>query len=58
VDPEFVEDFEHYADVLFKHFGDRVKTWMVRRPGVMVCLLLAWAGVGAAWARRPSNPRP
>ncbi|KAI4298657.1 hypothetical protein L6164_032190 [Bauhinia variegata] len=35
--PKVQEDFEYYADICFKHFGDRVKYWVtVNEPNVAV----------------------
>jgi beta-glucosidase/6-phospho-beta-glucosidase/beta-galactosidase len=39
--PEFVDDFEHYADALFSSFP-RIKNWMVRGGGrhVLLCVVV------------------
>lgn len=35
--PQVREDFEHYADICFKHFGDRVKLWATfNEPNIQV----------------------
>jgi beta-glucosidase/6-phospho-beta-glucosidase/beta-galactosidase len=35
--PMFVEYFKVYADTLFEHFGDRVKTWITFNEPSVYC---------------------
>ena len=37
--PQFVEDFENFADVLFANFGDRVKDWMTFNEPWVTCFM-------------------
>lgn len=36
--PIFVDYFEHYADVLYQHFGDRVKRWITFNEPFIFCI--------------------
>ncbi|KAF2550904.1 hypothetical protein F2Q68_00037249 [Brassica cretica] len=39
LDPQVREDFEHYAEICFRHFGNRVKFWTtLNEPNVQVIL--------------------
>ncbi|CAH8388479.1 unnamed protein product [Eruca vesicaria subsp. sativa] len=39
LDPQVREDFEHYAEICFQHFGNRVKFWTTfNEPNVQVIL--------------------
>ncbi|EOA18355.1 hypothetical protein CARUB_v10006876mg [Capsella rubella] len=39
LDPQIREDFENYAEICFRHFGDRVKFWATfNEPNVQVVL--------------------
>lgn len=35
--PIFADYFEHYADVLYQHFGDRVKRWITFNEPFVYC---------------------
>ncbi|KAF9623055.1 hypothetical protein IFM89_036191 [Coptis chinensis] len=52
--PKFIEDFTAYADVCFKEYGDRVKTWITfNEPNI---LTLAGNDVGLMAPGRCSYP--
>lgn len=36
--PLFVKYFRHYSDVLFKHFGDRIKKWITFNEPFYICV--------------------
>jgi len=36
---QIIEDFVYYADVLYKHFGDRVADWMTFNEPWITCAL-------------------
>jgi beta-glucosidase/6-phospho-beta-glucosidase/beta-galactosidase len=40
---QIIEDFVYYADVLYKHFGDRVSDWMTfNEPWITCALSVSW----------------
>jgi beta-glucosidase/6-phospho-beta-glucosidase/beta-galactosidase len=42
--PQFVEDFENFADVLFEAFGDRIKNWMTFNEPWVTCFMQVGLG--------------
>lgn len=51
--PEFVKYFEHYADVLFENFGDRVKEWITFNEPFAFCTQGYEAGAFAPGVKSP-----
>jgi len=56
LNPQMADFFQHYADVCFEHFGDRVKHWITLNEAWVVAML--GYGQGAFAPGRVSNAEP
>lgn len=55
LNPTIVDDFESYADLLYRTFGDRVKKWITINEPWVVCVMGYGDAVNAPGVREPAT---